>query len=80
MEQTTNALDLSLLVWPGAALALAGVVGILACVRSVMKARNAGLPDAEMVAHMQKMGAWNMAALGVSAIGLALVVIGLLLG
>ncbi|MBS8226385.1 hypothetical protein DYI42_09120 [Vannielia litorea] len=71
---------MSLLVWPGAALALAGVIGILACVRSVMKARNAGLPNEEMVAHMQKMGAWNMAALGVSAIGLALVITGLLLG
>lgn len=79
MEQTT-ALDLSLLVWPGAAIALAGVLGILACVRSVMKARSAGLSNEQMVAHMHKVGAWNMAALGVSAIGLALVVIGLLLG
>lgn len=73
-------LDPSLLVWPGAALALAGVVGLLLCIRSVMKARGTGLSDAEMVAHMQKMGAWNMAALGTSAIGLALVVVGLLLG
>ncbi|SIN83291.1 hypothetical protein [Vannielia litorea] len=79
MEQTP-ALDLSLLVWPGALLALLGVAGILACVRSVMKARNAGLSNEAMVAHMQKMGAWNMAALGVSAMGLALVTIGLLLG
>ncbi len=79
MEQTAT-LDLSILLWPGAALALAGVVVILACVRSVMKARNAGLSNEEMVAHMQKMGAWNMAALGLSALGLALVVVGLLLG
>ncbi|QDC10392.1 hypothetical protein FHY55_14555 [Oceanicola sp. D3] len=80
MEQTAPSLDLSLLVWPGALIALLGIIAILACVRSVMKARNAGLSNEEMVAHMQKMGAWNMAALGVSAIGLALMVMGLLLG
>jgi len=80
MEETSAALDLSMLVWPGAAIALVGVIGILACVRSVMNARNKGLSDQEMVEHMQKIGAWNMAALGISAMGLALVVIGLLLG
>jgi len=68
------------MVWPGAALALLGVVGLLLCIRSVMKARNSGLSNDEMVAHMQKMGAWNMAALGIAAIGLALVTVGLLLG
>lgn len=77
--ETQSSLDLSLLVWPGAALALLGMFGILACARSVMKARNAGLSDEEMVAHMQKMGAWNMAALALAAMGLALVTIGLLL-
>jgi hypothetical protein len=68
------------LIWPGAVVALAGVGGLIWCIVMAMRARNAGLPDAELRARLQKVVLLNMAALGVSALGLMLVVAGILLG
>lgn len=68
------------LIWGGAALALCGVAGLGYCVLRAIRARRAGLPDADMRAALQRVVAINMAAMGVSALGLALVVTGILLG
>jgi hypothetical protein len=68
------------LVWIGTAMSLAGIGGLLWCVLAVAKARRAGLDDAALRARLQQVVAWNLAALGVSALGLMLVVVGLFLG
>ena len=68
------------LVWIGTALSLAGIGGLMWCIRAVAKARRAGLDDAALRARLQQVVAWNLAALGVSALGLMLVVLGLFLG
>ncbi|MFN3972362.1 MAG: hypothetical protein ACK4L4_13480 [Gemmobacter sp.] len=68
------------LIWIGAAVALAGVAGLALCIALALRARGAGLPDAEMRAALQRVVVLNMAALGVSALGLMLVVTGILLG
>lgn len=68
------------LIWIGAALALAGVAGLGWCIRLAVQARKAGLEDAAMRARMQRIVALNMAALGVSALGLMSVVAGIVLG
>lgn len=68
------------LIWIGAGLALAGVAGLAYCIRLALKARKAGLEDAAMRAELQRIVTLNMAALGVSALGLMLVVTGIILG
>ena len=68
------------LIWVGAAMALAGVGGLGYCVLRAMLARRAGLDDAAMRAELQRVVVINMAALGVSALGLATVVAGIILG
>ena len=64
----------------GAALSLAGVAGLIWCIVRAVQARRAGLSDADLRARLQGLVALNLGALGVSALGLMLVVIGILLG
>lgn len=68
------------LIWTGAALTLIGIAGLGYCVLKAMRARNAGHDDAAMRAALQKVVTLNMAALGVSALGLMLVITGIALG
>jgi len=69
-----------ILIWLGAALALAGVAALLWCVVTVARARRAGLDDAALRDRMRRVLAVNMGALGLSMIGLLLVVTGIFLG
>jgi len=64
----------------GIVLTLIGLVGLLYCILTVVRARKAGLEGEEMVAKLHGMVAINMAAVGLSGIGLALVVVGILIG
>lgn len=64
----------------GAALSLAGVAGLIWCIVRAVQARRAGLADADLRARLQRLVVVNLGALGVSALGLMLVVIGILLG
>lgn len=63
----------------GAVVSLAGVAGLVWCIVLATRARRAGLSDDEMRARLQKVVALNMGALGVSALGLMLVVAGIFL-
>jgi hypothetical protein len=71
---------MQVLVGLGAIIALAGVAGLLWCVRVVIKARREATGDDDLRVRLQKVVAMNLAALGVSAIGLMLVVAGIVLG
>ena len=68
------------LIWIGAALTLAGVAGLVWCIVLAMRAKRAGLPDAEMRAVLQRVVILNMAALAGSGIGLMCVVFGVFVG
>jgi hypothetical protein len=68
------------LIWIGAGVTLIGVVGLGYCVLRAMRARQAGLEDSEMRAELQRVVAINMGALGLSILGLLLVVAGIFLG
>ena len=70
---------MEILIWIGTALTLAGVVGLIYCIVLATKARRAGLPEDALRARLQRVVTLNLAALGVSAIGLMLVVTGILL-
>ena len=71
---------MSILIWPGALISLVGVAALVWCITQAAKARKAGLDEDQMKARLQQLVAWNMGALAVSAMGLMLVVIGILLG
>ncbi|MDT8328704.1 MAG: hypothetical protein RQ750_15200 [Roseovarius sp.] len=70
---------MEILIWLGAAVSLAGMVGLIWCIASVWKARKAGLNEEALRAAVQKVVPLNAAALFLSVIGLMMVVIGILL-
>ncbi len=71
---------MELLIWSGAALTVIGILALVWCIRLVVGIRRKALPDAETRAALQKAVALNMAALGISGLGLMMVVAGVLLG
>ncbi len=71
---------MEMLIWIGAVISLVGVAGLVWCVLAAARARRETLDDAAMNARLQRLVAWNMGALAISAIGLMMVVIGILLG
>ncbi|NUB43667.1 hypothetical protein GEU84_004660 [Fertoebacter nigrum] len=71
---------MDVLIWGGAALSLAGIAGLVWCIVAALSARRAGLPDDVMRTKLQRVVVMNLAALGISALGLMLVVVGILLG
>jgi hypothetical protein len=72
--------DMQVLIWAGAALTLIGIGGLGYCVLKAMRARRSGLDDAAIRAELQKVVLLNTVALGVSALGLMMVVAGIALG
>jgi hypothetical protein len=71
---------MQILILLGALVSLAGVAGLVWCIVLALKARRAGLPDDAMRAELQRVVVLNMGALGVSALGLMMVVAGIFLG
>lgn len=70
---------MELLIWIGTGLTLIGVAGLGYCIFRAIRARNSGLDDDALRAALQKVVTLNLAALGASALGLALVVAGIML-
>lgn len=68
------------LIWIGALVTLAGLATLIWCILSVARARRAGLPDAELRSRLQRAVTLNLGAVFLSAIGLMMVVAGILLG
>ena len=67
------------MIYAGVVLTLIGLVGLIYCIVKANQARKAGLKGEALVAQLQGLVAINMAAVGFSGIGLALVVVGILL-
>ncbi|MDZ4087321.1 MAG: hypothetical protein U1E69_11025 [Tabrizicola sp.] len=67
-------------IWAGAALTVAGLAGLIYCILRATKAKRLGLDDAAMRAELQRVVMINLAAVGVSALGLGVVVTGIVLG
>ena len=68
------------LIWIGAAVTLLGLAGLVWCIIKVARAKRQGLDDAALKDELQKVVAFNLGALFLSAIGLMMVVLGILLG
>jgi hypothetical protein len=71
---------MDILIWIGAGLSLIGVIGIFYSIIVVTRAKRSTTDDAELREKLAKVLPLNLAALFVSAIGLMIVVVGILLG
>jgi hypothetical protein len=67
------------LIWSGAALTVIGIAALLWCIALVLRIRKNAPPEAEARASLQRVVVINMGALAISAIGLMMVVIGVIL-
>ena len=70
---------MEILIWIGSILSLLGLVGLLWCIKTVLRAKKAAVSDEELRMSLQKVAPFNMAALFLSAIGLMLVILGIML-
>ena len=70
---------MEMLVWAGAVVSLLGIGALIWCILQAVKARRAGLEGEAMKARLQRVVVVNMGALFVSAIGLMMVVLGVML-
>lgn len=69
-----------ILIWPGAAVAIIGILGIIFAALSVVKARRGQSDEATMRATMQRAMAINLGAFLFAALGLMAVIVGVILG
>ncbi|KXF90090.1 MULTISPECIES: hypothetical protein [Phaeobacter] len=69
-----------IMVWVGAAVSVAGLIGLMWSVVRVMQAKRQKLDDDALRAVVQKVLPYNLGALFLSVIGLMLVMLGLTLG
>ena len=70
---------MEILIWIGSILSLMGLMGLLWCIKTVLRAKKTAGSDEELRMSLQKVVPLNMAALFLSAIGLMLVILGILL-
>jgi hypothetical protein len=63
----------------GALVSFAGIAGLIWCVLLALQARKTAADEDDMRSRLQRVVILNMAALGVSALGLMIVVSGILL-
>lgn len=69
-----------IMIWVGAAVSVAGLIGLMWSVVRVMQAKRQKLDDDALRAVVQKVLPYNLGALFLSVIGLMLVMLGLTLG
>ena len=70
---------MEILIWIGSILSLLGLLGLLWCIKTVLRAKKAAVSDEELRVSLQKVVPFNMAALFLSAVGLMLVILGIML-
>lgn len=71
--------DMGILVPIGTALTVTGLIGLIACILMVMRARKKEPDEEALKARLQKVVAVNLGALALSGIGLMLVITGIFL-
>ena len=72
-------MEMDLLIWIGSILSILGLIGLVWCIKTVLKAKKLAKSDEELRLSLQKVVPLNMAALFLSAIGLMLVILGIML-
>jgi len=67
-------------VWAGVAATVLGLAGLIWCIVLALRAKRVGGSEDQVRAKLQRVVLINLAAMGLSAMGLMLVVIGVMLG
>ena len=67
------------LIIPGIVVTFIGLGLLFYTIARIMRAKKQGLKDDDMKVQLQSAIAWNLGAMGCSAIGLMMVVIGIML-
>ena len=70
---------MEILIWIGSILSILGLVGLFWCIKTVLTAKKNVTSDDQLRDSLQKIVPLNMAALFLSAIGLMLVILGIIL-
>lgn len=70
---------MEMLIWGGALVTLAGLVGLIWCIVRAMRLRKAEMTEDETRAALQKLLPLNLGALLLSGFGLMMVVTGIIL-
>jgi len=66
-------------IWGGAALSMIGILGLVWCIILALRAKRSNLPDDQIKARLQQVVALNLGALAISALGLMMVIAGIIL-
>lgn len=70
---------MDILIFAGATVSLIGLIGLMYCVISAIRARKANLSDEDMRIRLRSLVAWNMGSLFTSILGLMMVATGVFL-
>ena len=70
---------MELLIWMGSILSILGLVGLFWCIKTVLKAKKLATTDDELRSSLRRAVPLNMASLFLSALGLMLVILGIML-
>ena len=70
---------MELLIWTGSILSILGLVGLFWCIKTVLKAKKLATTDDELRSSLRRAVPLNMASLFLSALGLILVILGIML-
>ena len=70
---------MEILIWIGSILSILGLVGLFWCIKTVLKAKKNATSYEQLRDSLQQIVPLNMAALFLSAIGLILVILGIIL-
>jgi len=70
---------MEILIWIGSILSILGLIGLFWCIKTVLTAKKNATSDEQLRDSLQKIVPLNMAALFLSAIGLMLVILGIIL-
>jgi hypothetical protein len=76
---TSGAKTMDYVIWGGAALSMIGILGLVWCIVLALRAKRSGLPDDQIKARLQQVVALNLGALAISALGLMMVIAGIIL-
>jgi len=67
------------LIYIGGAFTLAGLIGLGYCIKMAVAIKREGSEAEDATKRLRALVAWNLGAMGLSSIGLAMIVVGLIL-
>jgi len=67
------------LIYIGGAFTLTGLIGLGYCIKMALAIKREGKESNDTSKRLRALVAWNMGAMGMSSIGLAMIVIGIIL-